>query len=360
MKINLRYFVVILLACFIIGFVIIARNENRVTDNTNNNATSKKVSFGWQKILAPEGLTNPISFCTDSENNIFTATRSNGVWHSIDGGSSWSATMNGIKECYVWDIITDSKNNIYIATGRGIYRSVDHANSWHLINSGLTNLGISALTSDSKGNIYARTSDSAIFQFNAEELNWKQVCPSLPQISKSDNSFVVSSNGSVFALGTSDIYRCAIGGSDKKWVKLDTGTINGSFNSLAIDDKHRILAGIESSRIEKDGYGILFTRPTDEPPVLVSQDGGEQWSKLTTDPDKIICQCMDVVPGGIIALGTIDGILLSRDYGISWDTVLWDTMLPDKSIKEITICKNGRIIASASGRDIYIGSPKSQ
>jgi photosystem II stability/assembly factor-like uncharacterized protein len=101
-------------------------------------------------------------FSIDPTNSdqIFLATRGQGVYASNDGCDSWTIKNSGLGNLYVNTIAIDpnNPNTIYAGTENGAYVSFDKGDHWGEINDGL--LGVTVVYSiviDPAGNVYAGT-----------------------------------------------------------------------------------------------------------------------------------------------------------------------------------------------------------
>ena len=111
----------------------------------------------------PSGTVRKILIHPTSTNIVFAAA-SNGIWRSINGGSSWSQVHNGSKE----DIeFKPNDINIMYASGSDVYRSIDNGLTWTAVGvaQGITNTG-RTLVSVSAANpniVYAVQANGSIF-----------------------------------------------------------------------------------------------------------------------------------------------------------------------------------------------------
>ncbi len=99
------------------------------------------------------GVTGPINSITVTNRGLFAST--NGVYHSVDNGTSWSVLPNLLVDRAVHAMVTTSNGDIYVAArNEGVSRSKDHGQTWTVINSGLDgNLNVALLALNSAGEV---------------------------------------------------------------------------------------------------------------------------------------------------------------------------------------------------------------
>ncbi|MFA7418564.1 MAG: T9SS type A sorting domain-containing protein [Melioribacteraceae bacterium] len=131
----------------------VAVNGTKIFVGTDNSGVYSTIDNGttWNEVN--NGLTNKnINMLTLVGNNLFAAT-TGGVFISVNSGTSWLAAGLAGK-----NIITVKANNnkIFAGTwGEGVYVSLDDGTTWAQIKNGMTSLNIFALAFDNNNNIYA-------------------------------------------------------------------------------------------------------------------------------------------------------------------------------------------------------------
>jgi len=137
-----------------------------------NNGTS------WTAIN--NGLTNTrVSSLATIGNNIFAGTNGGGVYLSTNNGTSWTAVNSGLVDVYVFDLVV-SGTNIFAGTNSGIFLSTNIGTSWKTVNNGLPNDEVTALAS-SDGAIFAGMSSSGVYMSTNNGTNWMPRFYGLPK-----------------------------------------------------------------------------------------------------------------------------------------------------------------------------------
>ncbi|NOZ75088.1 MAG: T9SS type A sorting domain-containing protein, partial [FCB group bacterium] len=91
-------------------------------------------------------------------------TSNGGVFRSVNGGNSWEAINAGLPSKYIYVLIIDTNDDIYVGCLKGIYRSDNNGNSWQKVNSGVDwTQGIS-FARDSREFIYVGTSGLGVYR----------------------------------------------------------------------------------------------------------------------------------------------------------------------------------------------------
>lgn len=142
--------------------------------------------------------------------NIFAGTMLQGVFHSSDNGTHWTAATSGLDTYTVVAALAVNGSNVFAATstnpeggniqGVGIFRSRDAGVSWTSVNTGLTVLNITALAIHDSV-LYAGTDSGGVFLSTNNGTSWSPFNADLP------NPYVSS-----LALNDTYIYAGILGG----------------------------------------------------------------------------------------------------------------------------------------------------
>lgn len=131
----------------------VAVSGTKIFVGTDNSGVYSTIDNGTTWIEVNNGLTNKnINMLTFVGSNLFAAT-TGGVFISTNSGTSWTAAGLAGK-----NIITLKANNnkLFAGTwGEGVYVSLDNGTTWTQIKNGMTSLTIFALAFDNNNNIYA-------------------------------------------------------------------------------------------------------------------------------------------------------------------------------------------------------------
>ena len=232
-----------------------------------------------------------------------------GVALSLDGGKSWTPTVDGMGfETPSVSIVLDENspvNNrtLYVAAyGKGVYKSVDDGKTWKLHNKGIENsLAAFELTIQPDGTLFLITSPT-------------------PQ----------HKNGKVGR----DVFMGAIYKSidgAESWQRLDVGEKTKFPNGLAFDPENpkKLYLGSWSDIYLSDMVGKAVTKVTGgnelidlDGGILMSENGGDSWVRIF-DKDKYVYDVtVDTLHLGRIYCNTFNGgAYRSDDYGKTWKKI---------------------------------------
>jgi hypothetical protein len=106
----------------------------------------------WTNILNRPAWTITID---SSASTVYAATRTQGVFRSLDGGRTWQEINNGLTSPLTMGrnapVIIDPKNpqTLHVGSERdGVFKSVDGGDYWFAVNSGLDDLSVWGLVMD--------------------------------------------------------------------------------------------------------------------------------------------------------------------------------------------------------------------
>lgn len=143
--------------CGTVGGRLYGSNDGGVTWNQING--NLPAGFIW-------------SIVVDSNDDIFLGSEA-GIFKSTDGGITWSSpplTVTNIRSIH----INDLNGDMYAGTwGAGIYKSTDNGVTWSAVNSGLgSGTVVTSISSDLFGNIYAGTFGKGIYKSTDDGATW--------------------------------------------------------------------------------------------------------------------------------------------------------------------------------------------
>jgi len=148
------------------------------SDGTNIFAGTREGVFlsinnGSSWTAVNNGLTNPnVSSLAISGTNIFAGTYDTGggsdVFLSTNNGTSWTAVNNGLTNTSIV-ALTISGTNIFAGTGEGVFLSSNNGSSWTAVNNGLTSTSVYSLVI-SGTNIYAGTGGGGVWKRPLSEM----------------------------------------------------------------------------------------------------------------------------------------------------------------------------------------------
>jgi len=232
----------------------------------------------------------------NSKDEIFIGS-SHGVYYSSDNGNNWKQTINGFEDLEFMRIFTiagDSKGNLYSSTRyQGIYRSIDNGKTWQLSNKGFTGAGVADFAFDKKGNIYLASTGVFKMYNNNDIIEYK----GLHQYHIS--AVACNLKGDIFCGGGSiyGIYR-SIDGGDTWELKADSNGHPSAVHSIVINKDGQIFTS--------SGTGWH----------CCSTDNGNTWKYLS--PPGLVNKLGINNEGHIFSVGYSGTISRSTDNGDSW------------------------------------------
>ncbi len=231
-----------------------------------------------------------------------------GVAVSVDGGRSWTPTVEGMgfdspSTSIVLDENSPVENRIlYVsAYGKGVFKSIDGGQSWELRNNGITgSLAAFEITILPDGTLFLITSAT-------------------PQHKNGET-------GRGFFMGA--VYRSTDGADS--WQKLDVGEKVQFPNGLTFDPQNpdRLYVGswadislsdLIGSRIamRDGGKNELFDL---DGGIVMSNDGGDTWTSVFDKDEYVYDVTVDINHPGRVYCNTFSqGAYRSDDYGKTWN-----------------------------------------
>lgn len=246
----------------------------------------------WSPVAT--GLLEDVSIgsLTGQGDTLFAGTGYHGVFRSNDGGQSWVAINNGLT------ILNTSKvaisgSALFAATFGGVFCSLDNGTTWVSKNSGMTSLNVTSIAS-SGARLYAGTSDSGLFISTDKGDIWVPVIPQLSSkkiesISTCDNTVIVKTLDSGLYISTNN---------GSSWTRLQSPSLREAFAT--------------------DGRMIVAATNVD---IVFSADSGKTWSIS----DLMVASSYYssfVIRDGSTFVGSTGGVHLSNDWGKNWTPVL--------------------------------------
>ena len=186
-------------------------DNTSVTDDEGTQLTWESVgTFGINEIIYV--LTN------DMNGNILAGTWGGNIYRSVDSGLNWEEINESMTVGFIWSIVVDSSNTIYVGTEQGVYYSNDEGANW--VHTSLDDKDVRALGIDPNGNLYAGTWGLGVYKSTDGGATWTEANSGLD--SKAVSALVVDSNSDIY-VGTfgGGVYRSVDDG--ESWSQLDVG-----------------------------------------------------------------------------------------------------------------------------------------
>jgi hypothetical protein len=264
-------------------------------------------------------------FASSRATEILLGTSGRGLYHSLDGGTTFTAINSGLPSLAISAIVGDAGSQTrYAGSGlAGIAKTTDDAH-WSAANTGLfaSEVYAVAASKSSPSIVYAATG-SSIFKSVDAGVSWQnltsigvdqQVWPALA---------VDPTNPSIVYAATDEkgVIKTTNGGAS--WTVSNAGISTTGIDSFAIVPSltHTVYAGTDSG-------------------IFKSTDAGAHWSLANPDTPMETVRSLAIDPVGVstIFAGTDRGIFRSMDAGAHWaDVSASSAFLPSSTIHGIAV-----------------------
>ncbi len=251
----------------------------------------------WVQTNMPTGV--PISNIAVSNDNIFAATGSLGIFRSTNNGLNWISVNNGLTILYVSSIAFNG-DNIFIGTGDsgggGVFLSTNNGENWVLVNNNFPNVIVQALVIDN-GYIFAGTEGSGIFLSTNNGGNWTSVNNGLTDY---DVFTLAACNGNIYA-GTwgGGVFRSTNNGLS--WTNI--GLANSNIDAVKANNNN-IYAGLTF------GGG-----------AYLSTNNGINWFQINNGLPSNTSVHEFLINGNNLFAGTSKGVYLTSNNGTNWFSI---------------------------------------
>lgn len=157
-------------------FAFDPNNARRIYIGSSLLYSSPDAGETWNVVKDFGSAVMSLAINPDNSDEIFAATKSNGVYKSTDAGVNWSTCNDdlGNNSTNCLRINPKASNQVFAATsGGGVFLSYDYGGNWQTINSGLTNLEAIHLNLDSANDrLYCGTKDGLYrLQLNPQKIS---------------------------------------------------------------------------------------------------------------------------------------------------------------------------------------------
>lgn len=243
------------------------------------------------------------------------ATASGGVYKSVDGGTTWSFSNNGLSETSTIAIDPNNPTTLYVVSGWGaVSKSSDSGINWSAISSGLPSQPILDLAIDSNlsSNMYAATFGNGVYKSIDGGSNWSPANSGLTIIYTRVLAIDPITPTTLYVGGNGGVFKSTDGGAN--WVEMNNGLPVVVGSTTCLDTETLAIDPITPTTIYAGNCGKVFK----------STDGGANWlpsldNSLTGG--SVLSLVINPTTPTTIYVGTYgEGVLKSTDGGSNWSS----------------------------------------
>jgi len=315
----------------------------------------KTIDLGktWRRVSNPEVVVNDVLVDPRNSQRVLIATDRSGVLASNDGTNTWSASNHGYTHRYVTAIVADEKdpNTVYVGVVNdrefgGVFYSHDGGQHWLQKSAGLGGKDVFSLKQANNGALVAGTNNGVyVLEHNATE--WR---PINNVIEEKTATRTVLKNGKKTALATKTSKKSVLQAkvndvevAPHRWMAATSSGLYFTKDEGKIWMGGQVLGQTDFQAVRAHGEVIAATTRTS---VLVSTDGGSNWTQRNLPSYVTNVRGLSVTPDAQILVATREGAFQSTDSGATWNKMV--TGLPDKDITSISWDSTGNRLLATS------------
>ncbi len=305
--------------------------------NNTNNKLYKRVNSNdnWFEVVVDQkiGNINSIMFLNNSR---LIVCSDSGAYESNDDGETWDLKYKiNVKNAFIQQLCFINDNTIYAMCYRGLFKTTNNGEQWSLVENGIDKqftVVRDIVVYDDLG-LYFVFTQSGVYRSNDAGKKWKKLgngCPQTQGLSllrTKNQGLVISSSGGIFQ-------------SFDNGDNWDTISTSGGSNIFGTKDESFYCStsrGVQFSTNLKDwtpkNNGICDTY-INQILVYKTNNAPNYWDNN-------------------ILASFYNYLYLSTDYGSTWTKCL---EIPNGSVKNIIINKEGLIFVSTSGNGVYVST----
>lgn len=277
----------------------------------------------------------------------------NGVYKSIDGGSTWTningdilgSSSGAVKGLAFYN---GSSGKIYLGTETGVYYTADGGSNW-IKSTGLPYSTLGGI-SVSSNTVYAFTNGAGLFTGEIQtdnSIDWNTEQKVINKIFFSQILLHPSETRMIYASAyPGGTFKSEDGGAT--WHEKNFGMV-----SFTVDDPLR--QGYYALDISQSNPDIMFLGLFRKG-VYRSFNGGEVWYQVNGQNWEMASKAISAIKidpanENIIYVGAEDGVYKSTDSGNTWSDI--SSGLPSKDVKTLLVHTDGTLYAGTRGYGIY-------
>ncbi len=278
------------------------------------------------------GRINAIAFSPTAKGTIYIGATDGGLWVTTDSGASWTTKTDGQASLGVSAIAVNplSATHIYIgtgdrdnndATGLGVWKSVNGGTSWSASGTGMGNVVVSKLLIDPKDTTIMLAATSAgIYRSTNAGAKWTKTSSATGFYK--DIVFKPHNHNIVYATAGGGFFRSANNGAS--WTQISSGLTSAYRGVITVSANdtnvvYFVTTGtntFSACYISTDA-GLHFRTKSTSPNIMgYADDGSSNDGQAFYD----LCLIADTAHAGTIYVGGIN-VFKSTDSGASWHIV---------------------------------------
>ncbi len=332
------------------GFPVLVSTTAYVATDGGVFKTTTGSPPNWSPLpVARECETNDVAVDPTDPNRVYAATHWDGLFHSTDGGASWTAAIPNSNCFYAGRVQSvavhpTSPGTVYAGGGGCVSRSDDYGVTWVSADIGMNNLVTAiAIEPATPATIYVSLDSPFTITGGAVRKSidggatWNDAVTGLPDPHMPVSALVIAPTTPATTLyaGTesSGVFRSTDGAAT--WAAMNAGLTTLAVNALAIDpaDPNTVYAAT-------DGGGLF-------------KSTGGAWSAISASlvNQRPTAVAFDPLPPQAVIVGTSSGIFQSIDGGATWEDVS-EGML-NRNVRVIAAAIGGSAFHAATTRGVY-------
>jgi len=330
----------------------------------------------FKRMTGPDVIVNDVFIDPRDPNHLLLATDRGGVLASTDAGATFTASNRGISQRKVTALLVDRENPAHLYAGvandkqyGGAFVSTDSGATWTQIAAGLDGRDVFALAQTKDGTVLAGTS-SGIFLLDP---------PAATPAASALNSSLTWEPRNIIAntimkVSTETVRRTRV--NIEKQVKVPVVELESRVNALDVSGDFWLAAtslGLLTSRdqgaswqggpvlgsgeyLSVTAHGELMAAARADG-VVLSKDAGLTWWPMGLPTMLTRIHRILFSPDGTLWLGAREGVYFSRDLGKSW---LWIGRLPFRDVDDLEYDPSTRriLVSSRTNGQIFAIDPK--
>lgn len=277
----------------------------------------------WHKLGTPAN--GPVTGIVAKDNAIVVSVLDKGIFHSTDGGATWSAAGTGLPGAHVTSLAYCGAGSILAAVDDAVFGSLDNGATWTRLDKGMEGIGgPKTLVVSPEFRVLAATSNG-VYSMPANGSAWS----SFGMTGKKTKVAGEDCDGNYYVTMLDNAL-------------LRSTDIGGSWDKMPIADTVVTYQATQDWRVYAGGSSLF-----------VSNDAGATWDFASRDIQSVSAIAIDHWNNVFVAAS--NGIFKSMDGGTSWKP--WTDGLSAARVNNLVVDYNGNLYAGDAQGNIFAGKP---